>query len=220
MVVAKLAALPAAGVETTENLQNASSMSSLEAVSSGHPTSSPATSVSPIVLGATALEMTMPETPIAPFGDPLVLPGDPAVIGGMRPTALVTDDFDGDGVPDLVCGYAGSTSNALTVRLGVAAAMRRWAPDTRAPFREDVGVLEAPAAPDYLVTGDFDNDGRRDLVLAEIGTAAVYAMRGDGAGGFQSPEPILLHGALSRLVVGDVGPTDGLTDLVVVVGTA
>jgi len=218
LVIAALTALPTAGVESTENLQKALSMNSLEAVSAGVPALAPASSVSPVDLEATELEMTRPEAPVAPFGDPRVLPGDPAGIAELRPTALVADDFDGDGVPDLICGYTGRATNALTVRFGDGAAMQRWTPDSPAPFREEVDLLDAPAAPDFLAAGDFDNDGRRDLVVAEIGTAIVHVLRGDGAGGFRPSEPILLHGALIRLVVEDVGLTDRLPDLLAVVG--
>ena len=48
-----------------------------------------------------------------------------------RPTALAAGDFDEDGVPDLICALAGTSTGYLTLRRGNVDAIFPNAPDAR-----------------------------------------------------------------------------------------
>lgn len=68
---------------------------------------------------------------------------------------------------------------------------------------------------DYFVrTGDFDGDGRLDLVVGgyQFGTVSIYLNKGDGT--FQSPSVITGFSNVWSLAVGDVN-SDGKADLAV-----
>jgi hypothetical protein len=68
-----------------------------------------------------------------------------------------------------------------------------------------------------LATGDFDNDGHRDLAVAARGGDAIVCLLGDGAGGFLATRSLELPGRVTALAGGEVNRTDGLADLVVAV---
>src|SRR6185295_9734172 len=90
---------------------------------------------------------------------------------------------------------------------------------TDAPFLSPAGVLAAPEAGDFIGAGDFDADGRLDVVTAARGGTALYLLRGDGNGGLQEPKKIELPGTLSALVVGEINRRDGLADIAAAVMT-
>ena len=142
-----------------------------------------------------------------------------------RPTALAQGDFDGDGVPDLLVGYAGESGDFLTMQRGnsaaviadpVAARERRTAGTfTALPFRTRAVLFEAPGRPDFVGVGDFDNDGYLDAIVGTRGGTALHVLTGDGQGGLMPTGTVELPGALTTLVTGEVNRPDGLTDLVV-----
>jgi CSLREA domain-containing protein len=145
--------------------------------------------------------------------------------GRDQPLSLAAADFDEDGVPDLVSGYAGSSNGIMTLHRGnvdaiypdTPAAQQRKAAGTftDVPFLSPAHVFALPTAPDFLGTGDFDADGHQDVVAATRGGTALYLLPGDGQGGFDPARPIQLPGAVTALVVGEVNRRDGLADVVI-----
>jgi hypothetical protein len=145
-----------------------------------------------------------------------------------RPVALAAADFDEDGIPDLVSGFASDAGGAVTLRLGNPDAIYPHTPTARArrragraiasPFLPGARTIAIAASPDFLETGDFDADGHFDLIAAAAGGGAAV-LRGDGAGSFAAAEPIALPGVVTALTVGDVNGPDGLADVVIAVTT-
>lgn len=135
---------------------------------------------------------------------------------GARPTALVADDFDADGMPDLVTGYAEGTAGLLVLQRGNPGAIfPHLSTGTSAPFFPSAVVIETPAAPDFLVAGDFDNDGHPDIVTASLGGTSLFLHSGDGAGGLKPARSMSLSAEVTLLTAGDVNRVDRLFELVV-----
>lgn len=129
-------------------------------------------------------------------------------------TALAADEFNSDGAIDVVCAYRLGQDGVLALCLGTPARSLHPA----APlFRSDVVLTVLPTIPDLLVTGDFDNDGDRDVVSAAVGSHAFVFVPGDGRGRFGACEVVPVPGAISALAAGDVNRSDGLADLLVAV---
>ncbi|MBI4457243.1 MAG: VCBS repeat-containing protein [Acidobacteria bacterium] len=143
----------------------------------------------------------------------------------MRPLSLAAADFDEDGVPDLVSGYEAAGAGFLLVQRGnidflhpyTAGAQQRKASGevNSFPFAPQAIVVELPAAPDFLGSGDFDADGHWDLVAAARGSNLVHWASGDGRGAFTAAREIALPGTVTALATGDVNRADGLEDILV-----
>jgi HYR domain/FG-GAP-like repeat len=142
-----------------------------------------------------------------------------------RPLALASADFDEDGIPDLVSGYANANSGILTLHRGNADSIYPNSPEARqrrangefidSPFLPEAHISELPEAPEFLGAGDFDADGHWDVVAAARGSGALYLLRGNGRGEFEKPRRFDLPGRVTAMVTGDINRRDGLTDLVV-----
>lgn len=136
-----------------------------------------------------------------------------------RPQSLAAADLDGDGVPELVVGYASGASGFVVLHRGNPQALlsppRLAGQPGVAPFLSPAMVFDLPVAPRYLAAGDFDADGRADVVAAAAGDRALYMMKGDGGGGLAAPRRVALPGAVSAMASGDVNRRDGLLDLLV-----
>ncbi len=153
----------------------------------------------------------------------------------MRPVALASADFDEDGVPDLVAGYAGTKDGVISIQRGdvdaifpntseaIAHREQLRAPnadDIQSPFFATSRVFDVRGAPQFIGTGDFDADGHRDVVVAETGASALVLLPGDGVGGFTPARSIALPGVVTALVTGDANRMDGLADVIVAVNGA
>ena len=150
---------------------------------------------------------------------------DPAATG-LTSRALASADFDEDGVPDLVTGYANSaTGGTFSIQRGnldaiypnspEAQARRERGEFTTAAFLPGSKSFSVPEAADFIGAGDFDADGHWDIVTARSGGDKLYWFRGDGHGGFAEPKIIFLPGAITCLVTGEMNRADGLTDIAV-----
>ena len=144
------------------------------------------------------------------------------------PLSLATDDFDQDGVADLVVGYSTDEGGRIAIHRGNLDA---FAPQSDAsfraiarsqfpsPFLPDAQVIEAPAVPDFLVAGRFQGVGSADLALAARGGHRLYVMSGNGKGQFGPAQAVELPGAVTAMAA----VADGLYSRVLVgvhVGTA
>src|SRR3989442_6972756 len=139
--------------------------------------------------------------------------------------SLASADFDEDGVPDLVSGYAYDGPGITTVHPGnvvsiypntpEAGQRKASGPFTAAPFLSPALALEVSAPADFLGAGDFDADGHWDIVFASRAGTSLHCLPGDGKGGFGPEKEIRLTGGVTAMVTGEINRPDGLTDLVV-----
>jgi uncharacterized repeat protein (TIGR01451 family) len=155
----------------------------------------------------------------------------------IRPLSVASADFDEDGVADLVTGYAGTTEGVISVHRGdadaiftntseaiahrsqlrVSAKLPPASMDMQSPFFVTSRAFDVAGTPRFLLPGDFDGDGHRDLVTAESGGAELVLLSGDGLGGFAAPRSFPLPGAITAMTSGDVNRIDGLADILVAV---
>jgi hypothetical protein len=127
------------------------------------------------------------------FDDALYAPG-------TSPSWVAMGDFNGDGVPDLVT--AGWYTKRLYVLLG----------KKNGTFVSGKSFPSAAGYPRQLVVGDFNNDGKLDVAIADEG-GSVNVMLGNGDGTFQSPLKTDAGNAVDYLAVGDFNH-DGKLDVV------
>jgi hypothetical protein len=147
-----------------------------------------------------------------------------------KPLALASGDFDEDGVPDLVSGYAGQGGGILTVHRGnpetqdsrpktqdlaSQSAIHNPQSAIEAPFLSPAKVFDLPEAPEFLGAGDFDGDDYLDVVIAARGSNVLYWLPGNGQGSLGSTNQIELPGAVTTLVTGGMNRRDGLMGVAV-----
>jgi hypothetical protein len=140
------------------------------------------------------------------------------------PLTLAAADFDEDGMPDLVSGYASQGGGVLTLHRGNVDAVYPNSPEaqqrkaevgfTDFPFLPSAAIFEMPSEPAFMGAGDFDADGHWDVVVAARGGGALYYLRGDGKGHLRSAQRVYLPGRLITLAVGEVNRADGLIDVI------
>ena len=104
--------------------------------------------------------------------------------GAAQARALASADFDRNGTPDVVAGYAFNGAGMIT--------LQRGNPDAFAPADDSVlgayatgiqprivaagrDVYPLPVSPDFLVTGNFTHDSDKDVLFAAKG-GALYLM--------------------------------------------
>lgn len=150
------------------------------------------------------------------FDDPLELKlGQNAL--GTQPVALVSADFDSDGIADIVTADASGsvqllkgidqTSYAIDPKAEVQAGLE--------PFTAIATGASLGISPDYLFAGDFNADGKQDLLGAAKGVSGFVVVIGDGLGHFSQPVNIAVGGVISAVESGEIGKPDGQADLAV-----
>jgi hypothetical protein len=131
--------------------------------------------------------------------------------GGARALTLATGDFDLDGAPDLLTGYATASGGIVTLQRGNSEAFAPRDPATfkaihegRMPpsFLPTVDTFLVPDSPDFLQVGDFNGDGFKDVLVAARGGHGLYLLAGDGVGGLGAPERVNLPGSVTALTTG------------------
>jgi len=133
------------------------------------------------------------------------------VATGLTSRALASADFDEDGMPDLVTGYATTgTGGTISIQRGNVDAVYPNSPEAKArrqggeftagAFLPEVKSFAVPEAADFIGAGDFDADGHWDIVTARNGGDKLYWFRGDGRGGRRGRQrPARSHRARSLL---------------------
>jgi FG-GAP-like repeat/Domain of unknown function (DUF4214) len=140
---------------------------------------------------------------------------NPTVTVGTSPVAIVAADFNGDGQPDLAVANAGGFSAADGPNGGNVSVLLSNGDGT---FQPAVNYA-ADFAPSALAVGDFDGDGRLDLMAANQGSNTVSLLPGRGDGTFGGAIGFTAGANPSALAAGDFDG-DGFADLVVSVGGA
>ncbi len=122
--------------------------------------------------------------------------------GDYYPSAIITGDFNGDGLLDVATANLGDGSQgSFTIFAGNGNGT------LGTPVTNPVGA-EAMA----LVAGDFNRDGNADLAIADPISNTVYILLGNGKGAFTSAAPISGLAAPSGIVAADFN-ADGKIDL-------
>lgn len=121
-------------------------------------------------------------------------------IVGNAPESIVIDDFNADGVRDIVVGNR--LGSSATVVIGSIAA---------GTWSGSATNHALSMQPSDILTGDFDGDGARDFI--GIGNSVIATRRGNGSGGFSAPANASVTGNLLRGVVADIND-DGCDDVV------
>jgi hypothetical protein len=147
-----------------------------------------------------------------------------------QPLSLASADYDEDGVPDLICGYAYEGRGIITVHRGNVDSIYPNSPEaqkrraeetfTDAPFLSPALVFEAPEATSFIGSGDFDGDSHWDVVVAARGGNRLHLLSGDGRGYLTTARQIELPGRVTAMVVGEINRRDGLDDVAVAVSGA
>ncbi len=120
----------------------------------------------------------------------------------------VSGDFNGDGIPDIAVDAFNTSQNGIaSVFLGNG--------DGSFQPRQDTNT---DAGPNIMAAGDFNGDGRLDLVIADSGgTSPGFATYlGNGNGKFQSAHDTGTSASVDSLAVGDFNG-DNKLDLAVVI---
>jgi hypothetical protein len=143
--------------------------------------------------------------------------------GVAQARALASADFDRNGTPDVVAGFAFNGAGMITLQRGnpdafapaddsVFGRMQQgYNPDSLLPGAD---VYAVPSSPDFLVTGNFTHDSEKDVLFAAKG-GALYLMAGDGSGRLGAPQQIDLPGPVTALGAGEFRAADGFTDVAV-----
>jgi hypothetical protein len=126
---------------------------------------------------------------------------------GTGPWSVAVGDFNGDGVADLAVANQGGV---LDQGFGVSILLGNGDGTFRAA--QDYQVGSRPIA---VAVGDFNGDGRLDLIVGDGLSATVTVLIGNGDGTFQTGQSYALGGYPNALAVADLNGNSTL-DLAVV----
>lgn len=144
-----------------------------------------------------------------------------------QPLALAAADFDEDGVPDLVTGYANGGKGIIKLMRGNVDAIYPNSPEaqqrraagrfTGAPFLSPAMVFALPQPPEFIGSGDFDRNGHWDVIASARGSNRLSLYSGDGKGALNLADQIELPGMVTAMVVGEERQNDAAEDVAVAV---
>ena len=152
--------------------------------------------------GNTGQTNTIPNT-VLPGTNGIGTPGlTTATFGNVpNPSAVVTGDFNQDGIPDIAAAAAGG--NEAAVMLGIGGGL--FTPAVMYP------TGQKPAA---IAAADLNRDGILDLVTADGGSNGISVLLGKGDGTFQAAVAITVGTNPAAVVIGDFN-NDGFSDIAV-----
>ena len=131
--------------------------------------------------------------------------------GGFSPTYLLMRDINGDGKTDLVVAnrLTGQSSGNVAVMLGDGAG------NFSTPVTSAVGIR-----PSSIAAGDFNDDSKLDLAVANNGSSNLSVLLGDGAGNFGAATNYDASGSFPGSVVQGDFNNDSKIDLALLNGEA
>ena len=147
--------------------------------------------------------------------------------GQARPRAMATTVLAGGAVPNLISGYSGEGMGVVTVQHGNPEAFapkdesvypriqQGYNPDALLP---ETDTYLVPQSADFVQAGDFNYDGRKDVLTAARG-GDLFLLAGDGRGRLETAVQIPLPGNVTAMAAGEFRVVDGWTDLAVSVDT-
>jgi hypothetical protein len=119
------------------------------------------------------------------------------------PRCVAVGDFDGDGIQDLAVANSGAGSNAkVSVLLGTGTGT----------FNPSVNYTTANQ-PNFLAIGDFNKDGKQDLVTANYAATSISVFLGNGNGTFAAKVDYTTGNSPVSVSIGDLN-ADGNQDVV------
>jgi hypothetical protein len=126
-------------------------------------------------------------------------------VSGRKPRALIADDFNGDGIPDLLIGNEDGT-----VMLYLIDGTGRSAPG------REIAHLQSVTS---IAVADFNKDGIADIAVSDWRASTVTVYFGSGKGSFNHTWsfPLRMRGTVPQITTADFND-DGIPDLVVVYG--
>src|SRR5579859_450017 len=186
-----------------------------------------------VMLGATGASYSLPPSSmankahVAEVQVQATYAGNSGAMGALassaQPLSLASDDLNNDGAPDLLVGYAANGHGLIAVYMGNIDAFAPSSPEVYqaiqsgrmpASFSPTVRLIDLPEAADFMVIGDFNRDGSKDILAAAHG-GGLYLLPGNGQGGFGAAQAISLPGAVTALAAGEFNKADGLVDVAV-----
>lgn len=129
-------------------------------------------------------------------------PSSPVTFGNVpNPSALVTADFNQDGIPDLAAAAAGG--NEAAVMLG----------NGDGTFQTAV-TYATGTNPSAIAAADINQDGFIDLVTADAGSNSISILLGKGDGTFGTATHVTVGSSPAALAIADFNG-DGFLDIAV-----
>jgi uncharacterized repeat protein (TIGR01451 family) len=127
---------------------------------------------------------------------------------GPRTNSVAVGDFNGDGKSDLALANTGGDD--VSVMLGNGDGTFQTALHSKVAGPND----DPTGGPTYVAVGDFNGDGKLDLVTANSNNATISVLLGNGDGTFQKSVAYTVGSTPVRIAIGDFNG-DGKPDLVV-----
>ncbi len=124
---------------------------------------------------------------------------------GRKPRALISDDFNGDGIPDLLVGNEDGT-----VMLFLVDRTGHLAPGQQITHLQSVTSI---------AVADFNRDGIADFAVSDWRASSVTVFLGSGHGSFDHTWsfPLRMRGTAPQIATADFN-NDGVPDLAIVYG--
>lgn len=128
---------------------------------------------------------------------------------GTGPWGIVSGDFNGDGYPDIAVANHGTQGNPGGLGNGVSVLIGR----ADGTFNSAVSY-PGGLGPTYLAAGDFNRDGKLDLVTANNGEKTISVFPGNGDGTFRTAVNYTTPNNPNSITTADFN-RDGLLDFAI-----
>lgn len=125
-----------------------------------------------------------------------------------HPLAMVSGDFDEDGIADLAIGYGLTKGGSVLLLRGNLDARapqteQSWQAAGRhqysVPYLQNSKPVSVTEQPSLMVAADVNGDGHLDIVYATSGSSQLNVMLGDGKGNFLAPIHAPVSGGITAL---------------------